>query len=177
MHETNAILTYWLCPAEPARTQLAALIADLAARFEAPVFEPHVTIYATNAANENPESALAAIEPARAPYQLQVPELGYANKFTKTLFIQFAENPDLSRLSEDLRRASASGDDYQLNPHLSLIYKEISNEMKRALATSLNLPLAEIAFDRIKAVLSPAKIESRREVEAWRVIAERSLTE
>ena len=44
-------------PAEPARINFVALIRELAARFDAPAFEPHVTIFVTDA-----ESAAAAIK-------------------------------------------------------------------------------------------------------------------
>jgi len=176
METQDRIIAYWLCPAEPAREHLSLLIRDLGARFDAPVFEPHVTIYVTNAEHENPESILEKVVSHRALYRLGVRNLDYSEKFTKTLFVQFAPDAGLVRLSEELRRASSSADDYQLNPHLSLIYKEMSTETKRELAASITLPFAEVMFDTVKAVLSPAEIKSRNEVAAWRVVTERRLT-
>ena len=40
-------------------------------------------------------------------------------------------------LSEDLRRASVSPDDYELNPHLSLLYKKMDAETQRRLTDSV----------------------------------------
>jgi hypothetical protein len=171
------IIAYWLCPAEPAKTQFASLIGDLAARFDAPSFEPHVTIYVTSAEREKPAAVLEKVLTECGPFRLVVRRLDYSERFTKTLFIQFAPNTPLARLTEDLRRASLSSSDYQLNPHLSLIYKEMNAETKRQLATSIALPLGEATFDTVKAIISPAEIRSRHEVEAWRVVAERRLTE
>jgi hypothetical protein len=54
----NEILTYWLIPAEPARSHFRTLIQDLARRFDAPIFEPHVTVYVTESGNENPAGVL-----------------------------------------------------------------------------------------------------------------------
>jgi hypothetical protein len=62
-----------------------------------------------------------------------------------------------------------------LNPHLSLIYKTMSAESKADLAQALALPFAEVVFDSVKAVISPAEIKSREAVEAWRVVAEKKL--
>lgn len=169
------IITYWLCPAEPARREFAAMIRDLAARFDAPIFEPHVTLYVTDASGENPEPVLAAVT-GRGEYRLAVRGLDYSAQFTKTLFVQFARDPELACLSEDLRRASASPIDYELNPHLSLLYKNMDQETKRGLALSIPLPFTEVAFHSLKAVISPALITSREDVEAWRVVAERRLT-
>lgn len=177
MDAYEQIITFWLCPAEPARSELFAIIRDLAARFDAPVFEPHVTIYVTTAEREDPAAVLTRVVKSRPSLRLATRGLDCANKFTKTLFIQFAPDTDLARLSDDLRRASASKNDYELNPHLSLLYKEIDTETKCRLAASVALPFKGVFFDSVKAVISPATIRSREDVEKWRVVAERKLAE
>ena len=172
METREQIITYWLCPAEPARSHFAALIEELAARFDAPVFEPHITVYVTRAEREQPGDILRKIVSQQEPYCLGVSGLDYSAKFTQTLFVRFAGHAGLARLSEDLRSASASPSDYQLNPHLSLLYKTMDAETKRELAGSITLPFGHAVFDTIKAVLSPARVESREDVESWRVVAE-----
>jgi 2'-5' RNA ligase len=169
------IITYWLCPSEPARSELSAIIRDLAARFDAPAFEPHVTLSVAKPEAENPSAVLNEVAPSERTFRLIVRGLDYSDEFTKTLFIQFAPDPALARLNDELRRASASPQDYELNPHLSLIYKTMDAERKRQLAASIKVPLAEVIFNSIKAVISPAKIGARGDVEAWRVVAERRL--
>ena len=173
--EGEQIITYWLCPAEPARSGFAKIISDLAVRFHAPVFEPHVTIHVTSTQGEKPGDVLAKVLRGRQPYWLSVLGLEYSDKFTQTLFVRFAPHAELASLSEDLRRASASQSDYELNPHLSLLYKTMDPETKRELAGSISLPLGDATFDTVKAVLSPARIESRADVESWRVVAEEKL--
>jgi 2'-5' RNA ligase len=172
----DEILTYWLTPAEPARSYFRSLICDLAFRLDAPVFEPHVTLYVTKAADENPagvlQSALANVKPLR----LSFAGLGSSDKFTKTLYVQFQPDAALRRLSEKLRTASVSQRQYELNPHLSLIYKTMTPESKRPIMNSLKLAVTEADFDLVKAVISPAKIESREDVESWRIVTTQPLT-
>ena len=175
METREKIVTYWICPAEPERDQFARLIDGLAARFDAPTFEPHVTIHTTTAQTENPDGVLAKVVKGRLPYRLSIRGLDYSDEYTKTLFVQFAPDTELAQLSEDLRRASASPGDYQLNPHVSLLYKKIDEKTKRHLAASIVLPFTEVNFSSVKAVVSPAEIQSHEDVEAWRVIAECSL--
>ena len=175
MEKQERIIGYWLCPAEPVRSRFAELIGNLATQFEAPVFEPHVTIYVAKAERENPGAVLKELVKGREPFRLTIRGLNYSENFTKTLYVQFAPNPELARLSEDLRRASVSRNDYELNPHLSLIYKEMDEEMKRRLAGSITLSFTEVTFDGVKAIISPAEIKSREDVEAWRVVAEQNL--
>jgi len=173
---TCGIVAYWLCPAEPAGSHFCGIISDLAGRFDAPVFEPHVTIYVANGGSESPAAILAQLVKGREPYRLFVRGVEYSDKYTKTLFVQLAPDAELALLSEDLRRASDSPGDYQLNPHISLLYKTMDEETKRRLAASIILPFTAVNFSRVKAVLSPAEIKSRADVETWRVIAECSLT-
>ena len=168
-------MAYWLCPAEPARSQLAAVITDLAARFDAPIFEPHVTVFVANAGHDDPAEVMEELLTDCGTFQLAVSAIDYCEKFTKTLFVQFLPDSRLTGLTEDFRRASRSPGDYQLNPHLSLIYKEMDADAKRQLAASITLPLGQVTFDTVRAIISPAEIKSRYEVDAWRVVAERRL--
>ena len=57
--EPKTIVAYWLTPAEPARSFFASTIAELAARFDAPIFEPHVTIYAGEKGDDIPAQVLS----------------------------------------------------------------------------------------------------------------------
>jgi 2'-5' RNA ligase len=173
---TNQIVTYWLCPAEPEREELSTIIRNLAERFDGPVFEPHVTLYVTSAGRENPTEVLMNVMSQRHEYRLAIRGLDYSDKFTKTFFLQFAPDSDLAHLTQDLQRASASPIDYELNPHLSLLYKDMDQETKRGLAASIALPFTEVIFDRVKAVITPATISSPKDVEAWRVVGERRLS-
>lgn len=173
MTNGEQIVTYWLCPAEPARSEILAIIRDLAARFDAPIFEPHVTLCVAKINGENPESVLSTALIGRAEYRLAIRGVEYSGEFTKTLFVQFEPSPEVTRLSEDLKRASASPVDYELNPHLSLLYQKMDQETKRQLAGNITLPFTEITFDCVKAVRIPATIDSREDVEAWKVVAEK----
>jgi predicted component of type VI protein secretion system len=171
----DEILTYWLIPAEPARSYFDALIRDFALRLDAPVFEPHVTLYVTKAAGENPAGVLQGALFNPKPIRLSIAGLSCSDKFTKTLYVQFQPNAALSTLSEKLRTASVSRQEYDLNPHLSLIYKTMAPEAQHRIMNSLNLAFSEVDFDALAVVISPAKIESREDVESWRIVATESI--
>src|SRR5687767_3987929 len=124
------ILTYWLIPAEPARSHFASVVSDLAARFDAPIFEPHITVYATVMGKEDGAAVLEQVIANCRVYSLRISGLDHADEFTKTVFVQFHPNDALSRLSTNFREASSMKDEYELNPHLSLIYKTLPPESK-----------------------------------------------
>src|SRR5688572_7688796 len=128
------ILTYWLIPAEPARSHFAAVISDLAARFDAPVFEPHMTVYGTKMGEEDGGAVLERVVADCGSYSLRISGVGYADEFTKTVFVKFHPKEALSRLSQNFQEASSIRDEYELHPHLSLIYKKMRPEKKVEIA-------------------------------------------
>lgn len=176
MTSPDSILTYWLIPAEPARSHFAAVISDFATRFDAPIFEPHMTVYATIMGKEDGAAVLEQVVANCGTYSLRTSGVSYSDEFTKTLFVQFHPSEALSKLTANFREASSSKDDYELNPHVSLIYKTMPSETKTEIASSVCVPFEEVRFESAWAVISPADIQTREDVEAWRVVATRKLT-
>jgi 2'-5' RNA ligase len=175
--ELNMILAYWLVPAEPARNFFASTIAELASRLDAPLFQPHVTVYAGRQGDENPEEVLRGVLAGCEPFRLSVRDVRCSDEFTKTVFVQFEPSPELLRLNHAFQQASALHDEYELNSHLSLIYKRTTRAVRIEVATSLRVPFTELLFDSAKAIVGPTPIRSRADVEAWRVVTSRRLAQ
>ena len=174
--EPKTIVAYWLIPAESTRSFFASTIARLAARFDAPVFEPHVTIYAGEKRDEIPAQVLSRALTGCKPFRLSARDIQYSDEFTKTLFVRFEPSPTLSHLSQALQQASARHDEYELDPHLSLIYKKMTLAAKIEVVDSVKPPFADVLFDSAKAIISSPRVESRRDVEAWHIAAEQLST-
>lgn len=105
-----------------------------------------------------------------APITLHVERIGFSEQFTKTLFVEFAESPQLSAVSNALKRLSSARREYELKPHLSLIYQHLSEAEKRAPAQKITIPFSEVAFDEIKVISGPAHTTLPSDVESWRII-------
>ena len=169
------MVAFWLVPAADDRDYLSSLIDLLAVRFDAPRFEPHVTLFgATDLTAERAAQVLDEL-PRMKPIKLAVDRVEYSEKYTKTLFVQFDESAKASALTESIRAASGSANEYQLNPHLSLVYKKLPEREKAEVADSLELPFELVTFDVVKVITGAAKTSGREDVEAWHTIAERRL--
>ena len=168
-------IAYWLIPAEPARSFLERTIVDLARRYNAPVFEPHMTIYVGSDRVEAEEVIAKAVYGCRL-VQAKALQVCQSGEFIKTLFVQFALDRKLRQLNEMIRDAAQNSSDYQLNPHLSLLYKKMSILARRQLAGSIKLPFSEVTFESIKAVRCVSPTRSRTDVEAWRVVTTKLLS-
>jgi 2'-5' RNA ligase len=172
----RTVIAYWLIPAESARSFFQGMIDDLARRYEAPLFEPHVTVHVGSNRADAAESALSEAARVCRPINVKALEIGHTGEFIKTLFVQFALNTELRQLNEIIRNAAQDSSHYELKPHLSLLYKKMSAASRRELAGSIKVPFAEVTFDALKAVRCISPTRSRSDVEAWCVVATTELS-
>ena len=171
IEERSSVIAYWLIPAELAHRFFQRLIKDLARRYDAPFFEPHLTIYVgANDANAA-EKALSKAAGEWQTIDLKALGINHSDEFIKTLFVQFAMNRKLRQLHQTIRNAAQDLSDYELNPHLSLLYKNMPATARRQLADSIKVPFSEVIFDSLKAVRCTSPTQSGADVEAWRVVA------
>ena len=164
-------VSFWLIPSQEDRAFFQKIIDTLAQEYDAPAFTPHVTIYSGEyAPNESPVEVLEkAIQGVQA-FSLRIDKLLYSEEFTKTLFVQFHPSTILSQISETIQSNSKNSSDYALNPHLSLIYKQMNEETNKNIRASLSLPKSEIVFDEVRAISTSETVQTREDVESWKEI-------
>jgi 2'-5' RNA ligase len=175
--QLNTQVAFWLIPSAEDRAFFQGVIDTLAQEYDAPSFTPHVTIYLGNyGADESIEQLLSQAIKGIQPFCLQVDQLLYSDQYTKTLFVQFHPDLTLSQISETLRNHSNQSSEYELNPHLSLIYQTLSEQIKVDFKNSIHLPKSEVLFDEVSAIFIPGKVQTREDVESWEVICTRKLS-
>jgi hypothetical protein len=167
-------LAFWLLPAEPARASFKGLVNDLAARYDAPPFEAHLTLFA-GAFDE--AFNFAQLDDFQMPAQivLGIESVQHSEQYTKTLFIRFHPQPELSALRRSMAEIVGGKISDDFDPHLSLIYKTMPPNERAELAKNVQLPFDSVRFDGVKAISTPAEIESAAEVKAWQTLWERPL--
>ena len=169
------VIAYWLIPTEPARSYFQNIVNDLAKRYAAPQFEPHLTVHVGMDCTETVDEVLSNAGRSRKKIALQVLNVSSSSEFIKTLFIRFTRSTQLQQLNQSIRTAAEDSADYQLSPHLSLLYKRMSIQDRRLLTHSIEVPFSQVTFDSLKAVRCFSPTQSRADVEAWRVVAEKAL--
>jgi len=167
----RTVIAYWLIPAEPAHSFFQGVINDLARRYDAPIFEPHLTVHVGANDAHAAKKALSTAARECEPIDLKSAGIDHSDEFIKTLFVQLAPNKKLRQLNDIIRNAAEDSCGYELNPHLSLLYEKMPAVVRRQLAGSIKVPFSEVTFDTLKAVRCVSPTQSRADVEAWRVIA------
>src|SRR5438309_2396574 len=169
------VIAYWLIPAEPAHSYFQGAINDLARRYDAPLFEPHVTIHVGASHVDAAERALSKAARECQSITVKALRIDHSDEFIKTLFVQFALNTNLQQLNAIVRSAAEDSSDYKLDPNLSLLYKKITPVVRSELADSINVPFSEVTFNALQAVRCILPTQNRTDVEAWRAITRRLL--
>lgn len=170
---TACRFSVFLVPAAEDRRWSEGVIRELAARYDAPPFEPHVTVYGgAFAEDEELEPVRRVLAEAAAeggPITLRVTGLGVTEEYFKTLFVSFEEEPRLRRLHEMVKGAVADDSGYVLVPHLSLLYADMPLEAKEMAAGTLFLDQEEMLFDEVK-IVAPDPVTGWSDARRWQTL-------
>jgi len=164
---------YWLLPAKPERDLLCEVVRILRKEFRAPNFEPHLTLFSASKDRQSPKKVLRQI--SMRPIRLATRGAGFSSEFTKTLFVRFKSSDALRKLVADLNRAAKSRAKAPSDPHVSLLYKKLPASAKKQLAAVMKLPFRSVVFDSIAVVRCPSPSRTKADVDAWKILAKKSL--
>ena len=186
----------WLLPDDDDSVWLAERIRALAAIHGEPAFEPHITLH-VGQCDPHADIASALTRAARAGsgprLALTAGPTGESAAYFKALFITIATATADGEPLSGLRRrvvkellktdtgahcyapaAATSALDqalaaYRLEPHLSLLYGKLSQEVRRRLARDNDMRGRRIGFTRIAAVRPAPGHEGLAAVDGWQV--------
>jgi len=171
LHRNLAALprvAFWLVPHCRERTVVQSLIIELAERFSAPVFVPHVTVYSCRRTPGQRELAvMAALADGCRPLATRLAGVASSDRLTQALFVRLPDNPVISGLSRALHSGVPLPSDYELVPHLSLLYQRLAPAARATLADEIDLCLPVIRFDALWAVAIPEQIRDLDDLRGW----------
>jgi 2'-5' RNA ligase len=165
----------WLMPAAVDAAALERMVEDFSARFDAPRFQPHLTLVEDmerSAGDLAPlvEEVAAGIGPFTAP----VAAIGVSALFFRSFYARFVAEGALLELKRRAIDKILPGDIAEFMPHISLAYGVAETLEKRdAVAEAENLLLGKpVRFDRVCVVASGKELP----IESWAIRATASLS-
>jgi len=164
--------SYWLVPAEPLNGQLRAIVGQLAEKYDAIDFEPHVTISSGPSDESLTQTIARGIASLCSRVELVPLKLEHSSVFAKTLFIQFQDSGAARQMSDAIKALNARCANYVLNPHLSLVYKIMPVAMRAEISQMLDVPKQNYVFDRVRAIETEIPLTEPAQVKRWRTVFE-----
>jgi 2'-5' RNA ligase len=166
-------IAYCLLPAANDIELLRAIVNKLAQTQDAPAFEPHLTLYVSSLnPTDDGEKTVKEFACAFTPVHLKVSEVQESDLYTKTLFLKFVPDGEVDRMYSWLKQASSAPSEYTFSPHLSLMYKTLSQAARESLKAEMETSLLDlITFDKISVWKTGAEVTCGDDVLAWREIA------
>jgi hypothetical protein len=196
----------WLLPCPDDAQWLQDLILELAQRHGTPVFEPHVSLHVGDyPRTADIAGAIAATAVRWPPLCLKAHATRETEAFYRSVFVEIAEDeadgPRLAGLRRELVQALCEQADagppqagsegaaraeaadleralagFDFRPHLSLLYSNLAQPVRAALARQNDLRRRVIVFDRIAAVRPAAGCPDLSQVSCWEVFGRRRMT-
>lgn len=179
-------VAFWLLPGEPSMRIFAQCVGALAHRYDAPRFLPHVTLHVDRVVPQADLDRVLDDAAARfAPFDMRAGSTGHSPVRFKALFVTVSGG-DITSLAAALaegvaryRPQPAEGEEpaaaYRLEPHLSLLYKELAESARARLAAEYRFERESAYFDRITAVTPASGAQDFSRVEGWVVAPPRLL--
>lgn len=168
--EVATVHSYWLVPAQAIAAQLRAKIDELAARYDAVRFDPHITIYSGRSTDAEVAATMPELKASFRPLTVAPYVVGQSSRLTKTLYIRLRLTDELTALTERIRARTQAPTDYVLDdPHVSLMYKTIPEAERQRLAQEVPIPAPFVA-DGIVAMETASPITELDQVRRWRFI-------
>lgn len=167
-------VSVWLITNDEDKIYLSQIIRDLAEKYNAPLFHPHLTAF--GGADANVDEVIQVAKDAVfgiKPFKITVDKLNYTEYYFQTVKIEFKNNDLLNVINQRLAEKLTKYGDYTFRPHISLIYKKMSEEGKKEVISSLNIK-NEFTISGIVVMIGD-DAPTREGVESWRVLYRQEL--
>lgn len=164
----------WLLPEAQRAALFQQSVAQLAQRYNAPIFEPHITVYGGHTRDLEQTKAHFYALPA-TPLTLRYAGTFQSERFTQTYGLRLQAPADLAALSRSMADHRANGPNvYQLRPHMSLIYAQLPATSRQSLAEAARFTFDQLVCDRL-ALVTPGADDDWHGVADWQVQGRRQL--
>lgn len=138
---------------------LSEMIRDLSKEYDAPMFQPHCTLYSPVTDLEKAKDVLDSME--LHPITVTKTGIGQSDVIWKTVFIKLQNSGELSTLQRDIvsKISAPNPTPYSFFPHISLIYKKMPAEDKASIIRKLDMKDSYV-MDKIAIVKTGDNVES-----------------
>jgi 2'-5' RNA ligase len=171
----NNLFSVWLVPEEKDNEYLRTIVDNLAKQYSSPVFSPHLTLAGSITSSlEEAKNAVDEVFKKTRPFKIRKTKLNQSELFFKTVFIELELDDNLKNLYIAFAEKIKEGDISTFKPHISLIYKLMSEQEKLKIIEKLSIK-DEFTIEYVTINAPRAGAKDFMDVEGWRTVYKRNL--
>ena len=156
----------WLTFSKSDREYLKNIIDKISEKYQAPKFEPHITIYGLiDSEISLIETIAKEITLNQNSFLVKKSEILQSDELWKTVFIELKTSQQLESIHKKFKKHFEKISNYEFDPHISLIYKILSTEERIKIINKLNI--------KKEFVVSKLAIQKFfPDIEKWKIVKE-----
>jgi len=159
----------WLTFSKNDRDYLKRIMYELAEKYHAPKFEPHITVYGlVDSEMSLLESIAKEATLDHNSFLVEKSEILQSEELWKTVYVELKMNTQLKLIYKNLKKHFEKIVKYEFNPHISLIYKILPIEEKIKIINELDIKNEFTVNKLVVQKFFP-------EVEKWKIVKEFNL--
>lgn len=160
------MVSIWLIPAPADAQYLQGIINNLAATYQAPVFNTHCTLYSpTDLPAVQVKQILERSVKNMKSFYVKNIMISHTEDLWKTIFIELLRSSELEQLQQEVISQFQVEQPYKFSPHISLLYKEIPDKKKEDVIRNLQVKNS-FKMDKIAAVRTGPNVDN------WETVVE-----
>ena len=154
----------WLTFSQNDKEYLRKIITNIAKKYDAQEFEPHITIYGLIDIEINlVKKILKKIARNNKSFISKKIKIYQSKNFWKTIYVELENQKEFTKIYQNLKECFEQIEKYEFNPHISLIYKILSTTEKTQIINQLDIK-KEFVIEQI------VILKFFPEIEKWEII-------
>ena len=159
----------WLTFSKNDRNYLKKIIDELSEKYQAPKFEPHITVYGlVDSEMSLLESIAKEATLDHNSFFVEKSKILQSEELWKTVYVELKMNNQRELIHKNLKKHFKKILKYEFNPHISLIYKILPIEEKIKIINELDIKNEFMINKLVVQKFFP-------EVEKWKIVKEYNL--
>ena len=130
----------WLLFEKEDSKYISEKIQELSKNYHSPIFLPHITVYGLIKLNldEIHKCVKKSVFNVKQ-FSVYKKSINHSEEFWKSVFVTLKDNTKLVSISERLTNDLKKFSDYKFEPHISLLYKDLSNSERKKLVNQIKI--------------------------------------
>ena len=155
----------WLRPPEPLYSQIKKVIDDLAVKYSAPQFEPHMTLQlAVNKDLSEVKEKVNKLAETISSIELSLGPISFSTTYFQSVFIRVNSTASLMQLNLDAKKILGEENSVFM-PHISLLYGDHDMATREKVSEEINLPTTSFGVKEF--IITPATLNP----DEWQTLA------